>query len=455
MAMTSIRRRLLLGIMGLFAAFWGVSAATILHFARHEVNELFDAQLSQMAAVFTELRPGNRPDAYRGDLLLEREIYGHKYERNVSFQLWSNGVLVVRSHSAPSMPLSTSEGYANRQIGDREWRVFGLFRGEDRIFLGESHYVREELLEEIMSGVLLPLVVALPVLALLVWVAVGKGLFPLQRLAGEVVRRTPDMLQPVDMGQVPAEVSDLVGELNLLLSRLRSALENERRFTADAAHELRTPLAAIRTQAQVAARAQDEEQQKRAIGGVIQGVDRVTHLVAQLLTLARLDPAMEQVWETVDLSRVAEESLAELGYLAIEKGQELELECDPEYERIEIQGFSAGIVVLVRNLVDNAIRYTQPGGRVQIRVTLQTGAVYLSVSDNGPGIGASQRQRVMRRFARLEGSETHDGCGLGLSIVQRIVELHRGELTLKESPFGRGLEVSVSFPCAAGNTGQV
>jgi signal transduction histidine kinase len=234
----------------------------------------------------------------------------------------------------------------------------------------------------------------------------------------------------------------LIAALNALFDRLRTSLEQERRFTADAAHELRTPLAAVKTQAQVALGATGEDERSRALGNVVAGTDRATRLVEQLLVLARLDPQkVLPHGQTVDLHELARQGVAELAPAAAAKGVEVSLAAG---DAAPVAGDAVLLAVLLRNLLDNAVRYTPAGGEVEVSVRRTTGGVSLAVVDNGPGIPEAERGRVFERFHRVLGSG-EEGSGLGLSIVRRIADLHRASVSLDAGPGGRGLRVEVRF----------
>lgn len=307
--------------------------------------------------------------------------------------------------------------------------------------VGERQDVRDELIEDVVSRLLYPLLYAFPVLATLVWLSVGKGLAPLQGITAEVASRAPHQLSPLEGKGAPDEIRPLVDALNGLLARLDTALENERRFTADAAHELRTPLAALKTQAQVAQRATDIDESRHALRQVVEGVDRATHLVEQLLTLARLEPgAVPPRMESLALRALAVECAVALAPQAMDKSIEISVE-----EGVAtIVGNAAMLGILLRNLVDNAIRYTPRGGWVSIKVLREKTRAVLEVCDSGAGIPPKERDQVIRRFYRVLGSG-EDGSGLGLSIVQRIAEFHGATVELGESTAG-GLSVRISFP---------
>jgi len=441
LACTSLRARLLLLLLSATLLVWGMAAVMSYVEIHHEIDELYDAQLASTARILLS-QVGQEAD----EVEIEQGADFHKYEHKIAFQVWdAQGKLLLRSAHAAGEPFSKQEGFSDVQVKGRIWRVFSHWDEQRRfqVQVGERHDVREELSESVVSNLSFPFLVALPLLALLLWLGVGKGLAPLRRITAEVARREPHNLKPLAASEVPDEIRPLVDSLNGLLTRLDTALENERRFTADAAHELRTPLAALKTQAQVAQRATADEERRHALRQVVEGADRATHLVAQLLTLARLDPerGLPQV-EVFPLRALAVECGAALASGALEKSIELEL-ADGD---ASIEGDATMIGVLLRNLIDNAIRYTPNSGWVNVAVRGVAGQAVLEVCDSGPGIAPQERTQVARRFYRVLGSG-EEGSGLGLSIVQRIAELHGAAVELGESEAG-GLAVRISFPQA-------
>ncbi len=303
----------------------------------------------------------------------------------------------------------------------------------------ENDEERHELVNRIAWRLIAPALFGLPLLGAWVWLATRRALRPLDAVAAQIATRQPERLHALAPASAPEEIRPLVQAINDLFGRVEKALESERRFTADAAHELRTPLAALATQAQVALRARDTEERQHAIDQLIAGSRRATRLVDQLLTLARLDPDSSRPADAVMLDRLAEEVCAAHGGQALLKDIALELDAQPA----TITGNADMLRVLLRNLIDNALRYTPPGGRVT--VVVEPGR--LSVTDSGPGIPAGERNKVFDRFHRLAGQDT-EGSGLGLSIVARIAEMHGAAITLDGDDHGSGLRVAVSFPPA-------
>jgi len=298
--------------------------------------------------------------------------------------------------------------------------------------------VRKELTDHLLKTMLTPLLFGVPLFGAWIWFATWRGLKPLDEVATEIGKRAPEHLDPVAPAAAPREIRPLIDALNTLFGRVGQTLDNERRFTADAAHELRTPLAAITAQAQVAARARDAAERDHALAQLTTSARRASHLVEQLLTLARLDPAAQLPLSQLRLDTLAAEICADHGAAALEKQITLELDAPVA---VTVSANEAMLRILLRNLIDNAVRYTPTGGKVGVGVTART----LTVSDSGPGIPAAQRADALRRLHRLAGQEI-EGSGLGLSIVARIAELHGAHLELADGIGQPGLSVRVMLP---------
>lgn len=437
----SLKARLLLLALAATIAVWVATTVVTWIDAREEIDELLDAHLAQAASLLIAQSAGEVEE-----IDIEHAPLLHKDARRVAFQLWENGEsLRLHSVNAPQVPLGTShEGFSNRVIDGKAWRVFTAWNGSHEILVhvGERADVRSELAQQLIVGLLRPLLVALPVLALLLWFAVSRGLRPLDTLTREVAKRQPENLAPIEAGRAPHEVAPLIDQLNRLFDRIGRSLERERRFTADAAHELRTPVAGIKAQAQVAKMAGSEDTRNHAIDQVLTGADRAGRLVEQLLTLARLDSAARNLLQPTDLRKLAVDVVADVVPSAMVKHVSLEL---VEGDASIVPAIPALLEVLLRNLIDNAIRHSPAGSVVVVRVAQQGDHALLSVTDNGPGIPAEQRENVFQRFYRLpEAGE--GGSGLGLAIVRHIAELHGAQVALAEPPTGTGLEVTVRFP---------
>ena len=439
----SLKQRLLALALTAITLVWLGTTAFTYRDAREEFDEVLDAHLVQTAALlvvqtshdFAELKTEHAP-------LL------HKYARRVAFQIWEKGNrLRLHSANAPQQPLANNEhGFSDNTIDGTRWRVFSTWddSGEYLIHVAERTKVRDELANGIAGNLLLPLWFSLPLLALLLWIAVTRGLRPLEKLASEVEQRKPDNLAALDASSAPREVVPLIERLNRLFARIEASMQKERRFTADAAHELRTPVAAIKAQAQVARAASGETERIHALDNAILGCDRAAHLIEQLLTLARVDTLGDGMAKPCQLRVIAAEVIASLAPAALEKGVQLELLAGDVNSVPEVRGNPELLRMLMRNLLDNSIRHTAPGTSVQVGITQESGDICLSVSDNGPGIPEQERAKVLERFYRPLGTQA-SGSGLGLSIVKRIVEVHDATLQMQPMNSEQGLRVTVHF----------
>jgi two-component system sensor histidine kinase QseC len=454
MRLASLQARLLAPVLTATVAVWLAAALGVWRDARHELDELLDGHLAQAAALLVAQQGVEIEHRREGDGVGEDDApidapVLHRYGPRVAFQVWHEGRLVLRSAQIGSVPLGVHpSGFATRRIDGVEWRVFAARGAEHdiRVYVGERTDARAHILRSVLDGSLGPLLVALPLLAALLWWAVRRGLEPLRRLGLAVAQRDPQALQPLatDPAQapLPAEITPLVDALNTLFARIAGLIETERRFTADAAHELRTPIAAIRAQAQVALGAGDDEATRvAALRHTLAACDRATRLVEQLLTLARLEASGTAAREAVDLVRVARDVLAELAPFALARGQTLSLDGVPN---ATVRGAPLLLAVLVRNLVDNALRYAPDGARVAVDVTQERDGVTLRVQDSGPGLDEAQRARLGERFFRMLGNAL-PGSGLGWSIVRRIALAHGAQITTARSQALGGLDVTVSF----------
>lgn len=484
MRLRSIRSRTLARVLGVLALALTVISWRSYLDARHEIEELFDAQLAQSARLLEGMVGGDLSPTTRAalqqalDAALQVEqvpegqvtgIEGHRYEAKLAFLvLDERGRVLLQSASAPPELLtqllrSQGEsvrahgrdeslsglagrllGYHDVSVGASQWRVFLRRDMADGhwILVGEREDVRGELVGSITLRSLLPDLVGLPLLALLVWSAIGLGLRPLQQVVGLIKARDAENLAPLTLAPLPQELEPMIAALNRLLLQVTSLLEREKRFLADAAHELRTPLAVLRIHAQNALEATEPADREAALQQLLGGVERATRVVTQLLTLARLEPDARQLaMAELDLAGYLRAELAELIPLALAREQELDFDCDEAADH-RLWGDAPSLGILLQNLIGNAVQYTPSGGRIAVSLQAEARRIGLRVDDSGPGVPTEQRSLLFRRFFRQGEGQ---GAGLGLSIVQRIVELHRGEIQLADSPLG-GLQVEVWLP---------
>ena len=483
---STIRKRLLYRLISAVILIWCVVVVFVYTAVEHEVEEVFDATLAQEARVLaTLLNHEAEEEAERqkilaglvselGDEALERSALfarlvreygkgtgkddyltlltpaggpGHPYEAKIAFRVsYVDGGMMLRSPNAPGFDTG-EEGFQDYSNGGDPWRVFNMPVPESGLLVqvGEQVSVRQETMRYLLVNSMWPIFLSLPMLGLIIWVSVGNGLKPLTAVAEIVEHRRPGSLEPIPTGGVPGEVVPMVDSLNHLFRRVHHALESERRFTANAAHELRTPLAALKTQAQAKQLRDEGGENAQFLAQIIEGVDRTTHLLEQLLALARADVLEREsiLRNTVDLRAITAGVLSSLAARALEKQIDLFLESDPA--PVSVRGDETSLGILINNLVDNAIRYTPPGGSVGVRLSHQGRAARLSVQDTGPGIPEDQREMLFERFRRGEGVEAR-GSGLGLSIVRQIAELHGAGISLADVSGEGGLVVTISFP---------
>jgi two-component system OmpR family sensor kinase len=433
--MNSIRRRLLLWLLSGLALAVAAAALRIYTQTLDEANELFDYHLKQMAASLPndsfEPLPPSKPS-------------GPEIEDGLVVQIWDrNGLQLYFSHPASKLPQRAELGFSTVETARGSWRVYSALEQNNIVQVAQPMSVRQNLAAGMALRALVPLLVLLPLLGILIWLTVGRGLRPLDQMASALVRRTPDSLDALPQDGLPEEIRPLVQALNDLLLRLARALESQKAFVADAAHELRTPLTAVQLQIQLAERANTEEERKAAFAQLRQGQLRAAHLVQQLLTLARQEPGVApQPHTAIDLAEVARLVVSEHAALAAERNIDLGLS---QEEPAIISGDLEALRVMLGNLVDNAIRYTPRGGTVDVALQLRDGTAVMEVSDTGPGIPEEDRERVFDRFYRREINHA-SGSGLGLAIVKNIADRHHARIVLENRVPGPGLRASISFP---------
>jgi two-component system sensor histidine kinase QseC len=436
----SLQARLLAMVLSLVTVVWLCAAMLTWVDTSHELDELLDAHLAQSAALLVLEADGDEDDV--GDI-----PFFNKYTQEVGFQVFIAGKLVTRSLNAGTVPMSAvTEGLSTVRMPSGDyWRVIGVQLPSRSVqaFVGERVESRRAILWALLRNVLWPLLIALPLLAVAIWWSVHAGLAPLRDLSRLLGKRRPQALNPVVLQDMPDEMRPMVEELNQLLERIGGMVLTERRFTADAAHELRTPIAAIRAQAQVALGAGDDvPQRNHALQATLAGCDRATRLVEQLLMLARLEAQGVPTAMPVNLCAVVRRMAAELAPAALARAQSLEVEGD---DVCNVAADETLLGVLVRNLVDNALRYSPAGARVLVTLQPSAKGVELCVQDSGPGMAPAEMQRLGERFFRVLGTD-QPGSGLGWSIVKRIADVTGAGVQIARSQALGGLAVTVVWP---------
>ena len=448
---TSVRRRLIAWLMPPLLALWLVGALLAYYFVVDFANRIHDrwlldsaVSLAQQVHVQSGKVSADLPAAVLR--ILEYDAVDRIYYRVTG----SDGSVFAEQGRIPEPPPSDAQPvFYDGRIDGVPVRIAALrvegAGGSALVQVAETLVKRHTLTSEILAAMLLPQLLLIATAGILIWYGVGRGLGPLDRLRGDILRRSHRDLSPLEASRVPAEVAPLVNALNELFERLDRAVAGQNRFIADAAHQLRTPLAGLKTQAELAMREDDPVAMRAALERVRAAVDRSVHLVNQLLALARADHSHEHPLPTVplELSRLARKTTAE--WIGKAMDAQLDLGFETLEDAVQIQGNAELLHELLDNLIDNALCYTPAGGSVTVRVARQGQSYLLEVEDNGPGIVPAERERVLERFHRAEGTPG-DGCGLGLAIVREIANLHGATVAIGEGARGRGARVSIVFP---------
>lgn len=448
----SIRRRTLFFVMLLFTMTSIAIMVIGLLFANHEVEELFDARLAQQARLLLTLSENiekfDLNENIISPLLIDEantdSSVGHKYESKIFYQIWADDKLKIASDSMILFyQKEGSFGYGDAMANDYQWRTFSLNQatGNIKVIVAERSDIRGEISDQIVFQTLFPEILAWPILAVLVWAAVGFGLEPLQQLAQRIQKITPTKLEPIEMAYVPEELVPVKTALNGLLMEIDVLMEREKRWIADAAHELRTPLSILRIHAENAASAKNDLERNQSLTQLTSGVDRSTRIVSQLLTLARLEHQKKVIKEDVDVLVISRSIIADILPLAWNKRVEISLDVDdslPWCCYVEPNH----IEMLMQNLISNAIKFSPQNSVIQVVWTQSFNQVELKVIDVGKGVSTDEKQRLSERFFR---SGEVEGAGLGLSIVKNIVEKYQGSLFFDDSLY-QGLTVRITLP---------
>ena len=449
MILKSLRGRLFIILVSATGLIWLCATAWIFLQTRSEVEHVLDTRLQEAARMVSSLAlnadvsssAGGQPGS-----ALVPEYAG--YERQLSCQIWSlDGRLVARSSGAPDDSLGNQkDGFSDQQVGGETWRVYAISDSSKgiRVLVGDRLGLRERLVSDLVRGLLWPTIFIVPMLGLLIWTSLGRGLRPLQLMAVDLKYRSVDDMRPIDASQTPPEILPLVNSLNNLFSRLDAARQHERDITAFAAHELRTPLAGLKTQAQVAIATTDPTARESALRHIVISVDRAARLVRQLLAMARLDAQSEvELKDEVNLGRLLEEIA-----LPDSATGSAKVVLDPSLNDIIIVTNRDLLAITLRNLHENAIQHMRREGTVIWSAAIENSHAAITIDDEGPGIPENELLLVSNRFFRGQ-QKSPSGSGLGLAIVQLALEKIGGSLALKNKHGHRGLRTTVSLPSRA------
>ena len=445
MFVRSIRLRLLLMILLSVLLLWSVTIGFTWWRTSKDINQVYDAELKLVAELLAVATEHELDEFDLEDYQADLSESGYTFP--MLLQVWSHeNRLVIRGPGAPEHPLTSSvaNGYSDSVFNGEGWRVYTLNITEYnyRVHVARAHAMSQALAKSFVQDVMKPLLIVLPLSGML-WFIVQQGFRPLRSVSRLIAERDYDHLHPVPAERVPEEVSTLVDELNALLARLKTSIERNSRFTADVAHELRTPVAGMLVQLQSSVTGRTDEERERGIEQIRKGLNQLNHVISQLLILASIEPErIRKHFEEFDLGMVAEDVLAEISPLALNKKIEMELASE---KNVLLEGNRQLIGIMLSNLVSNAIKFTPEGGEIVIRIAVVPEGIWLTVEDAGPGIPDDKKKWVFERLNRLPG-ETESGSGLGLSIVLEICELHRGSITLSDREVGQGLIVNLFLP---------
>ncbi|WP_198116762.1 ATP-binding protein [Massilia rhizosphaerae] len=435
----SLRGRLLWFLLAAITIAAVAQASIAYRTALNDADQIFDYHMQQMALSLRSRVPlTSAEDAASADT----PISGND---DLVVQVWSpDGVRVFRSASHAHLPQRAVLGFSNVRANGTTYRIFSIQTDNQTVQVAQDLAVRRSMASNLALRTLGPIAVMMPILMLVVWWVVSGSLEPVARVRKQVASRQADDLSPVSEAGLPDEVRPLVQELNLLFGRVRTAFAAQQHFVADAAHELRTPLAALKLQVQSLERSDGPDAKRLAVSRLTAGIERATRLVEQLLVLARQEAseAGGAPRQNVDLAGAAKRAVADLAGVASAKQIDLGLQ---RADSAEVEGQPDALMILLRNLIDNAIKYTPGGGTVDVSVVAESAGVRVSVEDSGPGIPPAERERVFDRFYRVPGSDAA-GSGLGLAIIKSIAERHGATLALGESKRLGGLEATVTFP---------
>lgn len=456
--MTSIRRRTLTLILGLVIIGLLILTMVNVHDSNHEIAEVYDAQLATNARLLQGVMrmPLARQEhaqlyqAFNQALgQADPRVDGHPYESKIAFQVWDlQGNLLVHTPSAPTLTHAPQyTGFSDiDDLGKHQWRTFVLKDEQHNllIWVGERDDVRLDLVNRIVRHTVLPNLIGSLLLMAAIWLAIGWGLKPLANLAATLRGRHPGSLEPLQLAPLPSELEPMQAALNRLLGQIQEVLSRERRFIADAAHEMRTPLAVLRVHAQNVLEAHNEEQRRESLNYLVIGVDRTTRLVNQLLTIARLEPSAGLPNTTrTDLVKTVRDSLVQLTPWVLSRGLELSFECSEQAYVITTD--VSAIDIALQNLVTNAVNFSPPGGQITVTLRFSGKRYQLAVTDQGPGIDEAERERLFERFYSRANDQ---GVGLGLTIVQAVAVRLGGEIRL-ENVSPHGLHAVMDIPLNA------
>jgi two-component system sensor histidine kinase QseC len=455
----SIRKRLLLGIfLSMIMILGGMGLAAHL-VTEHESEEIFSARLATSARVLEVLVAKQLEHAtIASPIIIElpkelehqhastEEINGHPYESKISFQIWhSNGKLLAKSATAPDKPLGPmTEGFGKNLIGDDIWQVFQLKSGDVWVMVAEMDAVREEMAGDLGLAIMTPLIIGSLILLIVINLIAYGSFRPLQYLANVIAAREPQSIKPIKLSKTPSELKPVIDELNHLLDRVQKAFKREQQFIDAAAHEIRTPIAALQLHIENAVNAKNDLDRNQSLAEALSGLRRTTRLTEQLLTLSRVSGATDQEQQVLSLDGICKEVVKNTKPLITQRGQTIELDIKDD---CLIRGEQHKIERVIQNLIDNASQYGSATGLISVSLSKVADTIHLVVSNDGDIIPDSEKSKVFDPYYRILGSKSF-GSGLGLAIVKEIIQQHKGTIRIEDKSAGNGVQVIIEFKSA-------
>ncbi|MGP1717573.1 MAG: sensor histidine kinase [Methylophilus sp.] len=445
--MKSIHSYLLLSLIAALAIGTLLVALFLYSKSAEEINELYDSNMKELAHVIST--QFNAPTSI-GSAEIESRMQANRdaifEEEDFLIQVWNPaGERIYTTHPRIEFPLQAQRKFFTVNYQHQKWRVFTLESAQGVIQISQPQAARHIYIWQLATGLLLPLLLQIPLIGLLIWIAVGRSLKPLDKLSKAIQSRSAASLEHLDIEVTPKEIQPVVNELNSLLTRLENSIALQRNFTANAAHELRTPLAALQLQIDVLARCKNEQERMEAVSALQTGIVRASNLVAQLLTLARLGSEQSTHQSVIELNQIVKPILeAHLDQAAAKNIDVGFYETQPLY----LNGNAEAIGIAVRNLIDNAIRYSVDSSKVDVMTYATDSSLVIEIQDGAERIPEPEKQRIFDRFYRGAASHGVSGSGLGLAIVKDVIEQHQGQIRVKSKPDFPGNVFEISFPNA-------
>jgi signal transduction histidine kinase len=444
-ASKSLKTTLVRNLLVTLCLGWAITLLAGYFITESTLNRELDAQLKQMEQSLSDNFMVDQTTIETS----RREIISAGEKPMVEFQIWRDDKMIRYSAAAPQATLAQHEGYSQNEIGDKKWRVFSAQKDHSRIMVAQDLKVRNALVHGMILSSFWPMVFALPIIALILWWSVGFSLKPLLSITSAIQERSDRELSGIELNEVPTEMMPVVHSLNHLLDVVAQALDREKQFAENAAHELRTPLAGMKAQVEAALLSDDTRERTESLFAINQGIDRASRMVTQLLALARLEPNdLQANFKPIDLTQLVSQVIAKFTTSALAK--EIDLGLDT-HESVFISGEASYLEMMIGNMIDNAIRYSPSSSKVDVSIEKNTSHVQLNIEDQGPGIPAPERKKVFDRFVRLPGNMA-DGSGIGLTVVKKIADLHQGTILLSNGANQNGLKISVIFPNPSAHT---